>query len=790
MSNRRQIGARNVFALAGLLAALLAWAQAQQQRPAPNDAISTIKVETRVVLVDSVVTDKKGNYIRDLEAKDFKVWEDGKEQPVTSFSREDDNPNPAHPTKHYLVLFFDNSTMEFSDQAKARDAAAKFIDSNAAPDRLIAIVEFGGMLRIAQNFTSDADRLKKVVAGVKFSTVNPNAPSPDLASTAMPTSTPDTLGFAGVGNLESDFGARSVFLGLRNLAKGLSGVSGRKSVIMLTAGFPMNSELQSELTAVIDACNRANVAVYPIDVRGLLAPVPSPIGAVFEHRDQTATAQIHPAGWNYGGQNNNLPPMLRFAAYALPAQHVGGGGGGGTGGGGHGGGGTGGGGGVGGGGGHGGTGGGGGTGSGGGKGGTGGTGGGTGGTGGRGGVGGGTVNPNYYNSYNNPMNQPRTIIPQIPDVAANQQLLYQLADGTGGFVIVNTNDLLGGMERIAKDQGEYYLLGYKPPDSAEGSCHTLKVKVDRGGTNVRSRSGYCKVRPKDLLAGSTTEKDLESRAVGEMPGNVTATLRTPYFYDGPEQARVHMVLDIPSNSLQFEKVKGKQHADINILGIAYTPSGAVGARFSDTVNLDLDDKKAVEEFQKSPFHYENQFDVAPGTYNLRVAFSSGNKSFGKLETPLTVATYDGKNIGISSIVLSNNLTRVSELDTVLDSQLLEDRKPLIARGYQILPSASNHFKTTDNTAVYVEVYDPLLSGDKPPQVGIEFRVVDKKTGKASFDVGVTDTKDLIKPGNPLVPIGLKLPVSTLPPGSYRVDIRAQDSIGHSTTFQTTDFEVE
>lgn len=797
MTNRLRMGARNVFALAGLMAALFSWARAQQQ-PAPNEAISTIKVETRVVLVDTVVTDKKGNYIHDLEAKDFKVWEDGKEQPVTSFTREEENPNPAHPSKHYLVLFFDNSTMEFADQAKARDAAAKFIDSNAAPDRLIAIVEFGGMMRIAQNFTSDADRLKKVVAGAKFSTVNPNAPSPDLASTALPPSTPDTLGFAGVGNMESDFGARSVFLGLRSLAKGLSGVAGRKSVIMLTAGFPMNAELQSQLTAVIDACNRANVAVYPIDVRGLLAPVPMPTRGFLQHRNPTTVAQFHPASLRYGGANNSISPMLHLAAFALPPQHVGGGGGGG---GGHGGGGGGGGGGIGGG--HGGPGGGGGTGGGGGNGGTGGTGGGgghggtggtggsgghggTGGTGGRGGV--GSVNPNYYN--NNPMNQPRQIIPQIPDVSANQQLLYQLADGTGGFVIVNTNDLLGGMQRIAKDQSEYYLLGYKPPESAEGSCHMLKVKVDRGGTNVRSRSGYCKVRPKDLLAGSTTEKDLESRAVGEMPGNVSATLRTPYFYDAPEQARVHMVMDIPSNSLQFDKVKGKQHADINILGIAYKPDGSVGARFSDTINVDLDGKKEVEEFQKSPYHYENQFDVAPGAYKLRVAFSSGNKSFGKLETPLAVATYDGKSIGISSIVLSNTLNNVSELDTALDAQLLEDRKPLIARGYQFVPSATNHFKKTDKGAVYVEVYDPLLAGDKPPQIGIEFRIVDKKTGQTALDVGVTDTKDLIKPGNPLVPIGLKLPLEQLTAGSYRVDIRAQDSIGNSTTFQTTDFDVE
>jgi len=389
-----------------------------------------------------------------------------------------------------------------------------------------------------------------------------------------------------------------------------------------------------------------------------------------------------------------------------------------------------------------------------------------------------------------PLNPPQQLIPQIPNVSNNQQFLYQLAEGTGGFVIVNTNDLLGGMERIAKDQTEYYLLGYRPPDSADGSCHSLKVKVNRGSTQVRFRSGYCKVRPLDLLAGSTTGKDLEARASGEMKGNVTASLRTPYFYTAPNVARVDLAMEIPSKSLHFEKVKGKQHAEVNILGIAYRTDGGVAARFSDTVNLDFDGKKEVEEFQTNPMRYEKQFDIAPGTYNLRIAFSSGNDVFGKIDNPLAVLPYDGKKIAVSAVVLSNNLARVSDLNSAYDSELLEDNKPLVIRGMQIFPSATNHFKKTDAAAAYIEVYDPLLLGDKPPQIGLEYRIVNVKTGEQKLDIGYTDTKDSIKPGNPSVPVGLKLPLDTLAPGSYRVDLRAQDSIGNGTEFRSVEFEVE
>src|SRR5262245_48979800 len=128
------------------------------QSPAPSGDVITsgtvIKKESRLVLVDAVVTDKKGKYVRDLTQGELRVYEDNKEQPLTSFSSgtsQDAGPNSNQ--KHYLVLFFDNSSMEAPDQIPARAAATKFIEANAGPNNLMAVVEFGGALRILQNFT-------------------------------------------------------------------------------------------------------------------------------------------------------------------------------------------------------------------------------------------------------------------------------------------------------------------------------------------------------------------------------------------------------------------------------------------------------------------------------------------------------------------------------------------------------------------------------------------------------------------------------------------------------------
>lgn len=728
----------------------------QTNNEAPASGMPVLHAETRQVLVDAVVTDKKGGYIRDLAAKDFKVWEDGKEQPIASFSFESDPASPNNSEKHYLVLFFDNSTMPAGDQAQARKAAAQFIDANAGPNRLIAVVDFGGTIHIAQNFTADAARLKQVVATVQGSAVNPNAQSPVEIASLSP-----TPGLPQLSNSEADFGVRSVLIALRTLAKDLNSVSGRKTLVFLTEGFPFDAERESEMTATIDACNKANVAIYPIDVRGLAAPDMS--GPHSELRQP----QDFNYGFEHGVSNPGRAPRLLLASFDPdPSQHGGSGGGGGghgapVGGGSSGG--------------HGTT--------------------GTGTSGSHGSVGSGTTGSRGFapnSAYNNPYNQPRQIVPAFPSSATtNQQVLYELAEGTGGFVILNTNDLLGGLQKIASEQSEYYLLGYKPPDSPEGSCHTLKVKVERGDTIVRARSGYCRVRPLDMLAGNSVEKDLESRANGSGAGNVNASMEAPYFYTAANVARVNLAIDIASSSFKFEKVKGKQHSEINVLGIAYNPDNSVAARFSDSVNLDFDGKKEVEEFQKKPYHYENQFEIAAGQYTLKVAFSSpGNERFGKLEIPLAIDPYDGKKISISGLALSDDMHRVEDLSTDLDAELLEDRKPLVVKGIALDPSGSNHFKKNDNAAVYVEIYDPLLQASAPPKVGLEFKVVDRKSGQQKMDFGVTDTASSIQAGSPVVPLGLKLPVAQLGPGSYKLELRAVDSANNETSFRTTDFDVE
>src|SRR5207253_2720932 len=284
------------------------------------------------------------------------------------------------------------------------------------------------------------------------------------ASTGMP-----TMGTSSLFNAQADFGARTMLLAVRSLAKNLRTIPGRKMLILFSGGFPLSVENQSELTATIDACNKSNVAIYAVDARGLVTTAPA---GSSRNRAVSSKARAVAASFRTPAPRSSSRVRLVLAAYpamGMPDPQRPGGGGGGPpsgGGGGR----PGGGGGAGGPSGGGGTGGRGGTGGTGGSGGTGGAGGGKGGggTGGGtrgGGTGGGTHGGGMPNSnlYNSTYGQPRTIVPTFPpSVATNQQVLAALAEGTGGFSIFNTNDLLAGLEKIGREQNEFYVLGYAP----------------------------------------------------------------------------------------------------------------------------------------------------------------------------------------------------------------------------------------------------------------------------------------------------------------------------------------
>jgi VWFA-related protein len=634
----------------GIGVCLAALAAAAQEAPPlqPGERL-VIRTETRVVLVDAVVRDKKGQLVRDLQAKDFRVWEDGKEQTVTSFYTEQDANSPERAQKHYLAFFFDNITMPVTDQIAARREASKFVSAWASPDRYMAVLNFSGSMQVTQNFTSRPEPLIRAVEALQASPVAVSSASAYLNDAqsmrnGQAGSQTQMGGRGGMGmqmpgsatqlqDADQSGYRQNLLSCLQSLAESLSTVRGRKSIVVF--GGAVNPVFRTSETArVAEAANKANVAIYLMNPSGL---------------------------------------------------------------------------------------------------------------------------------------QP-------------------LADATGGRTIRYSGDLAGELSKIATEQEEHYVLGYTPA-VAEGSCHSLRVSANRNGVDVWSRRGYCTAKRPDLLAGSSTAKALESRAAGKSTGNMPASIRAPYFYSPGGPAKVNVAMEIDASAIGFEKVKGKQHAEISVAGIAYRTDGDVAGRFSDSVKLDFDSEKEAAAFLKRPYHYEYQFDLAPGQYDLRVALASGSTSFGKAETPLAIDAWDGRRLAISGIAIATESKGAPDVASDLDDALLEDRKPLAARSRQVVPSGNNRCRRDGPCLGYVEIYEPALAAPNPPALALQIRIFDRGDRQV-FDSGPLGGASFIRPGRSATPMIFEIPAARLTEGSYRMEVTAISSAGGATAMRTADLSVD
>jgi hypothetical protein len=199
-------------------------------------------------------------------------------------------------------------------------------------------------------------------------------------------------------------------------------------------------------------------------------------------------------------------------------------------------------------------------------------------------------------------------------------------------------------------------------------------------------------------------------------------------------------------------------------------------------------KDQMEEMAKKPFQYQNTFELPTGNYKLKVALSASGEDYASAEMPLSIDGYDGKGLGISGVVLSNNIHAVGGEYSQLDSELIQGRKFYVVKGMQLEPSVTNQFTKKDIlVAFYAELYDAGLADPKPVNVVLIYAILDQKTNKAVFTSPVQQANQFAVAGNPVIPVALKLPVEHLPPGDYRLEVRAGDGKGSLSLLRRTNF---
>jgi hypothetical protein len=292
---------------------------------------------------------------------------------------------------------------------------------------------------------------------------------------------------------------------------------------------------------------------------------------------------------------------------------------------------------------------------------------------------------------------------------------------------------------------------------------------------VRGRNLYCNVHEITLASTNPLEAELEDLAASPKAGNTAASASAPFFYEAGGAARVNLAVEIPTPVFNPTEANGKLHASMDVLGLAYNLGGSVTARFGDKVSFDFASRQQFDEFVQHPLRYEHQFEIAPGTYRFKLIFRTAKDRFGVVETPLAVDPVDAGQLSLSAIAISRDVEPISQDDA--QEELDEGKKPLIFRGNQITVAGSDVLPKAGTAEAYFEIYEPPAAGAEPVQLTMRLRLLDAQSNQQKWDSGDVDLSALAKSGKRAIPVALKLPVASLPSGSYRAELMVKDSAG-------------
>jgi VWFA-related protein len=241
--------------------------------PAQQDSAAipapTIRVSSRLVLVDVVVTDKQGKPVKDLKPADFVVQENGKNQKISVFvpplpaqqaapaspppGISSNRPEFIAPKGPLTVLLLDAVNTPFKDQAYARGQMLKYIHDQYKPGDRIAVYTLTNALNQVQPFTSDPAVLQAALEKAKpwesrlvaktdprplSAALGPSAGGPE-SSPAIQSALASVQAFQdAAAGYNEERRVQITLAALQGLANTLGGVPGRKKIIWLTAGFP------------------------------------------------------------------------------------------------------------------------------------------------------------------------------------------------------------------------------------------------------------------------------------------------------------------------------------------------------------------------------------------------------------------------------------------------------------------------------------------------------------------------------------------------------------------------
>lgn len=200
-----------------------------------------------------------------------------------------------------------------------------------------------------------------------------------------------------------------------------------------------------------------------------------------------------------------------------------------------------------------------------------------------------------------------------------ENVLVDLASGTGGAYYHNSNDLDEGFKRIAAAPEYWYVLGFSPQNlKPDGSFHALKVVVKNPPKlNVLARKGYYAPNHKADAAEEAKQEIEDALFSQEEMHDLPVELHTQFFKPNDDAAKLAVLVHIDARRLHFSKADGRNLNKLTIVSGLFDRNGRFISANEKILDMHLKDDTLANRLG-SGITLKTNFDVKPGEYLVRL----------------------------------------------------------------------------------------------------------------------------------------------------------------------------
>jgi GWxTD domain-containing protein len=254
--------------------------------------------------------------------------------------------------------------------------------------------------------------------------------------------------------------------------------------------------------------------------------------------------------------------------------------------------------------------------------------------------------------------------------------------------------------------------------------------------------------------------------------------RTDFLKVTNDTVLVPITIQVSNGQLSFQAKDGIHSATLNIFGRISTLTGRVVQTFEDPVAKDFPDS-LFQRSLKLQSIYQKAVPLRPGLYRLDIVVKdvqSGN--VGVINTRLAVPRYADDKLDASTLILADQLEHVPAKQIGTGQFVLGSTK--------VRPRIENDFTTTDRLGIYLQVYN-LKPDEKTHKSNATFQYTVKKGAQQVLQFKETSAE--MKQTGDQVTIERWLPLATLVPGKYTLEIDATDGISNQSISKSAEFTV-